>query len=112
MVKTKKKAKKKKKLSSQELLQRRLKRKHFSEVRSVFSICGFKRVQSASDKEFTYDGTTSDFDDIFIRDNVIVLSECTISQSSDLSVHLKKKKVLYDKILAEPWKFIEFLSNK
>lgn len=114
MAKAKKKAKaktKKKKYSAEELSQRHLKRRHFSEVRSVFSVCGFKRVPAASDKEFTYEGTTSDLDDIFIRDNIVVLSECTTSQSSDISVHLKKKKVLYDKILADTPKFLDFLAT-
>ena len=108
MAKAKK--KKKKKLSAAEKEQDKVKRTHFREVRSIFSTCGFKRIPSASDKEFKFDGTTSDLDDVFIYENIIVLSECTTAQN-DISGHLKKKKVLYDKILKDPPAFLNFLSE-
>jgi DGQHR domain-containing protein len=104
------KKKKKKKLSAAEKEQDKIKRTHFREVRSIFSTCGFKRIPSASDKEFKFDGTTSDLDDVFIYENIIVLSECTTAQN-DISGHLKKKKVLYDKILKDPSAFLNFLSE-
>jgi len=103
-----KKKKKKEKQSAAEKEQDRIRRTHFREVRSIFSICGFKRIPSASDKEFTFDGTTSDLDDVFIYENIIVLSECTVAQN-DISGHLKKKKVLYDKITKDPPAFLSFL---
>jgi DGQHR domain-containing protein len=110
MAKAKKKKKKAKaKGSPAEKLQRRIKQTHFREVRSIFNICGFKRLPSVSDKEFTYEGTTSDFDDVLIRENVIVLSECTVHQSGELSGHLKKKKVLYDKIVKDVPAFLAFM---
>jgi DGQHR domain-containing protein len=110
MAKSKKKKKKsKKKLSPNEKLQQTIKRTHFREVRSIFSICGFRRIPSASDREFTYQGTTSDFDDVFIYENVVVFSECTVHQSSELSGHLKKKKVLYDKINRDVPAFLSFM---
>jgi DGQHR domain-containing protein len=113
MAKAKKKKKKTKaKSSPAEKLQRQIKQTHFREVRSIFNICGFKRVPSASDKAFTYDGTTSDFDDVLIRENVIVLSECTVHQSSELSGHLKKKKVLYDKIIKDVPAFLAFMDTQ
>lgn len=110
MAKAKKKKKKKKVLSAAEKEQNSLKRTHFREVRSIFSTCGFKRVPAASDKEFTYDGTTSDLDDVFVYENVVVLCECTTLQN-DISKHLKKKKVLYDKIVKDPAEFCKFLAN-
>jgi DGQHR domain-containing protein len=110
MAKAKKKKKKAKgKGNPAEKLQQRVKQTHFREVRSIFSTCGFRRIPSASDKEFTYDGTTSDFDDVLLRENVIVLSECTVHQSSELSGHLKKKKVLYDKIIKNVPAFLAFM---
>ncbi|MGJ4910401.1 DGQHR domain-containing protein [Bradyrhizobium sp. HKCCYLS2033] len=112
MAKTKKKkGKKAKKLSSAEKLQLQTKRAHFRDIRSIFATCGFKRVASASDKEFTYDGTTSDFDDVLICENIVVLSECTIHQSSELSNHLKKKKVLYDKVQKDIPTFLDFMDK-
>lgn len=109
MAKARKK-KKKKKLSAVEKAQDRIKRTHFREVRSIFSTCGFKRIPSASDKEFTFEGTTSDLDDVFIYENIIVLSECTTTQN-DISGHLKKKKVLYDKIIKDSPAFLNFLER-
>jgi hypothetical protein len=100
-----KKRKKKKKLGEQD----RIKRMHFREVRSIFSTCAFKRIPGASDKEFTFDGTTSDLDDVFVYENIVVLSECTTAQN-DISGHLKKKKVLYDKIFKDPPAFLNFLA--
>ena len=76
----------------------------------MFTTCGFERISSASDQEFTFDGTTSDLDDIFVYHNIIVLCECTVSQNK-ISEHLKKKKVLYDKILKDPPAFRNFLSQ-
>lgn len=113
MAKAKKKKKRvKKKLSPTEALQKKIKSTHFREVRSIFSTCGFRRISSASDKEFTYDGTTSDLDDVFIHENVIVLTECTVHQSSELSGHLKKKKVLYDKIIKDLSAFLAFMDTE
>ncbi len=113
MVKAKKKKKKSKaKLSPAERAQKRLKDLHFREVRSIFATCEFQRIPAASDKEFSYKGTTSDFDDVFIRENVIVLTECTIHQSSELSGHLKKKKVLYDKIREDVPAFLAFMDKE
>lgn len=106
MAKKKKKKKKKQSIDQQE----KIKRTHFREVRSIFSTCGFNRIRSASDKVFTFDGTTSDLDDVFIYENIVVLSECTAGQN-DISGHLKKKKVLYDKILKDPPAFLNFISE-
>lgn len=112
MARAKKKKKTKQKLSPTEKLQLRIKRTHFREIRSIFSTCGFVRIPSASDKEFTFNGTTSDFDDVFIRENIIVLTECTVHKTSEISGHLKKKKVLYDKIENDVPAFIAFMDQK
>jgi len=103
------KKKKKSKLSPEELKARKVQRLHRKEVRTVFTLAGFSRIPIVTDKEFTFQGTTSDFDDCFIHENVIVLLEYTTKQQSYVSEHLKKKKVLYDKIKASPAAFISFL---
>jgi DGQHR domain-containing protein len=103
--------KKKKQVSAAQKEQDKIKRTHFREVRSIFSTCGFKRIPSASDQEFTFQGTTSDLDDVFVFENIIVLIECTTAQN-DIPGHLKRKKVLYDKILKDPSEFRNFLAQK
>ncbi|MFT4276359.1 MAG: DGQHR domain-containing protein [Rhodopseudomonas sp.] len=89
----------------------REKREHIREIRTIFTSAGFSRLSALSDKEFTFRGTTSDFDDVFLYENVIIFVEYT-TLSDKISEHLKKKKVLYDKILEDKIQFIEFLCEK
>lgn len=77
--------KKRKVLSAEEKAERSLRRRHRNEVRATFEVAGFKRVDTAADKEFTYSSITSDFDDVFILENVIVLTEYTITKESGIS---------------------------
>lgn len=98
--------KKKRVLSAKERTKRSLQRQHRRDIRGVFSAVGFQRVEGASDKEFTYDGVTSDFDDVFILENVVVFAEYTIA--SDISEHAKKKYLMYDRIRKDDARFIRF----
>jgi DGQHR domain-containing protein len=93
-------------LSPEELARRNLQRRHRREIREVFSAVGFLRVEGASDKEFTYDGVTSDFDDVFILENIIVFAEYTTS--NDIAEHAKKKYLMYDRIRKDDAKFVSF----
>lgn len=106
MAKTK--TKKRKKATPQELE----KRAHRSDIRSVFNKAGFTKVLSVSDKEFTFKSATSDFDDVFVYENVIVFTEYTLTQSSNISGHLKPKKIVYDTIQSDPTGFLEFYEEK
>src|SRR3954452_7428610 len=104
----KKPAKKKKVLSQEEKARRSLQRRHKNEIRATFAAAGFQRVEAAADKQFTFEGVTSDFDDIFILENVIVLAEYTITKESEISAHLKPKYILYEKIAQNQAGFVEF----
>lgn len=97
---------KKKVLSPEERAKRNLQRRHRRDIREVFSGAGFQRVDGASDKEFTYDGVTSDFDDVFILENIVVFAEYTTA--SDVSEHAKKKYLMYDRIRKDDAQFVEF----
>lgn len=77
-------------------------------VRAIFDGCGFKSVVDLRDAEFTFEGAMCDFDDVFIRDNVVVLAEYTLS-SADVSKHLKNKSVVFGKIAANNSGFIDFM---
>ena len=96
--------KKRKKATPQELEQRN----HRSDIRAVFRNAGFEKVIGVSDKEFTFNGATSDFDDVFIFENILVFTEYTTTQSSGISGHLKPKKIVYDIILKNKSDFVEF----
>ena len=112
MLKTKKTKKKVQKLSPVEVAERRLQSSHKRLIRSTFEDFGFSRSKSMAEIQFTYQGATSDFDDVFIRDNIIVLVEYTVKGESKVSEHLKKKHILYQKISASGASFINFaISN-
>lgn len=103
------KPKKKKVLSPEERAKRNLQRRHRREIRETFAAVGFQRVDAAADREFTYDGVTSDFDDIFVLENVVVFAEYTTR--SDVSEHAKKKYLMYDRIRKSEADFIAFARN-
>lgn len=88
------------------------KRAHKSSVRAALRISGFDRVPELAEKTFNYDGQTAEFDDAYIHENVLLLIEYTCSQESGVKTHLKGKKIIYDKILADPVEFWKFLRNK
>ncbi len=104
----KRRRKKRSKLSPAEKLAKKIKRTHFREIRNIFQGTGFERVTAAIDKKFTYEGSTSDFDEVFLRDNVLVLVELTTLKDG-ISEHLKKKNYLYQKIQKDVPAFINFL---
>lgn len=106
MAKAKAAKPKKKVLSPEERAKRNLQRRHRREIREVFSAVGFQRVEAASDKEFSYEGVTSDFDDVYILENVVVFAEYTTA--TDISEHAKKKYLMYDRIRKSDANFIEF----
>lgn len=99
--------KKKPKLSKEELVQRR----HRSCARAVFRNVGFDRVPSVSDREFTFHGAPGDFDDVFVHENVVLLVEHTISSTSKVGDHLKKKHILFQKIMGDTKGFLKFYSE-
>jgi hypothetical protein len=105
-------AKKKNKLSSADKALAKLKADHRKLVRSVFVRAGFRRIPELSDKEFNFDCQPSDFDDVFVYENVIILAEYTASQSSNVGQHLKNKKIVYDKLLGpQQQEFLSFLKT-
>lgn len=77
-------------------------------MRDTFAAVGFSRVDGASDKEFTFRTSTSDFDDIFVLENVVVLAEYTITKESEVSTHIKGKYALYERIANYHDEFVEF----
>ena len=111
MAIVKKKRKKKKVLSAEEKAHKKLVSGHKSMVRSVFRLTGFNRIASLADKEFEYDGVKSDFDDIYVYENVLVCIEYTVTKSNLIGDHLKKKKILYDKIENDAESFCTFLCD-
>lgn len=101
--------KKSKKLSPDELAQRKEQRFQEKEIRDIMKNIGFHRLPYIDGKQFVFDNRTSEMDDIFIKDNVILITEYTIGAPG---THLLKKKVFYDKILEDKKAFIDFLISE
>ncbi|MCU7615891.1 DGQHR domain-containing protein [Chryseobacterium sp. PBS4-4] len=107
--KTKPKKKTSKKYSPEELAQRREQSNQEKEIRDIMKNIGFQRLPYIDGKEFEFDGRISEIDDIFILENVILITEYTIGTPG---THLLKKKIFYDKIFEDKKKFIEFLLSE
>lgn len=103
------KGKNSKKALTPEQIKAKIQKDHAKLVRTIFRGCGFRRVDALSDKEVTFLNQTSDIDDMFIYENIVVFCEYTIAQSSDVGSHLKNKKIFFDKILSDKIGFIEYL---
>ena len=84
---------KRKVMSPEERLRKKEQRDQMKEIRDIMFRIGFTRLSGIDGKEFVYDGRTSELDDIFICENVILLTEYTIGDP-----HILKKKIIYDKI--------------
>lgn len=105
MVKTakKKKPKRKKIVLTEQQKEQNLQRK---EIRDLMLNIGFSRFSKIDGKNFVYDGRTSELDDLFYLENILVIMEYTIG---DPSSHLLNKKIFYDKVNSDKLKFIDFL---
>ena len=108
MVRAVKKRKPAKKLSPEERARRNLQRRHRNEIRETFAAVGFTRAEGASDNEFTFREVTSDFDDVFVLENVVVLAEYTITKESEISAHIKNKYAIYERINNFKEDFLDF----
>lgn len=109
-MKSKKKMSKKKKYTPEEIAQRKVQQTHKKIVRSVFRNSGFRRFPKLADKEFTLDDlVTSDFDDIYLYENLLICLEYTTSRPGKVGDHLKKKKIVYDHVADRPDSLIKAL---
>jgi hypothetical protein len=95
--------KRKKKLTELEKEQRQQKQ----EIRRLLRNIGFSRIPGISGREFVYDQRTSEIDDAFHYENILLLIEYTTTSAP--GDHLIGKKIIYDKINNSHTKFIEFL---
>lgn len=99
----------KKKLSPEEKARNKEQNDQQNEIRNILKNIGFERLNYIDGKEFIYDGRTSEMDDVFIFENIILITEYTIGNPSN---HLAKKNYFYEKVLKDPKIFIEFMINE
>jgi DGQHR domain-containing protein len=94
---------KKAKLTEQQKLQNFQQR----ELRNIMTNMGFSRPPSVDGTQFVYESRSSEIDDIFIQENVILITEYTIADPP--TSHITNKKLFYDLVNTNPTKFIKFL---
>jgi len=111
-VKIRKKTKIKKvliKLSPAEKATQKEQRAQENEIITVLGNIGFQRIAGIEGKEVVYDGRTTEMDDIFVYENIVLVIEYTIG---DPGKHLLNKKIFYDKVNSEKRAFLEFLNTE
>ncbi|MBF0333695.1 MAG: hypothetical protein HQL40_08615 [Alphaproteobacteria bacterium] len=109
MTKSKLPKKKKAKLSAEERKKENIKNAHMRSVRATLRNMGFNRAEELAGAEIRIKGQAGEFDDAFVYENVILLLEYTTSQSSDVTGHLKKKKIIFSNALTNATETIDYL---
>lgn len=93
----------KKKLTPEQVEQR----KQITEVRGIMSNLGFDHVAHVDGNQFTYSGRTSEIDDIYVLENIVLLVEYTIT--NNVKEHLTNKALIYNLITEDREDFLVFL---
>ena len=99
--KQKKKEKKRKQLEKQN---------HISSIRRILANMGFERLTDISGHNFIYEGRTSELDDVFVLENIVLLVEYTTEKNP--GDHLLKKDHFYQRVNGNPKMFLEFLIDE
>ena len=97
---------KKKKMSKKKRKERQFK----TDINTVFKNCGFHQVPTR-DTHFEFKGRKGELDNIFVFENIVVLSEdTTISRLTDLKDHIRKKSDFFQVIKNNKNEFMLFLA--
>ena len=95
-----------KKLSAQEKAQIKEQKAQQTEITNILKNIGFSKLPYIDGRKSQYDGRTTEMDDIFIYENVILIVEYTIGAPGD---HLLKKNYFYKKVNENKRAFVDFL---
>ena len=95
----------KKRLSPQEKATRREQSQQRKEISIILKNIVFSRLPYIDGKHFEFEGIKTEMDDIFIYENVILITEYTIG---DPGTHLKYKSHFYNKIAQDRRAFLDF----
>lgn len=105
-----KKVKKTVKLTPEEKTENLIKRNQENEIRTIFKNLGFDRIANIDGKNIVYNERSTEMDDIFICENIILITEYTIKLKP--GEHIKNKTLFYNKVLEDKRAFVEFLCNE
>ncbi|MFT4170412.1 MAG: DGQHR domain-containing protein [Dysgonomonas sp.] len=110
MARQTKKTKKKVRLTPEQKAQNLLKRTQENEIRAIFKNLGFYRLPNIDGKEIVYKDRTSEMDDIFVCENIILITEYTIAKNP--GEHIKNKTIFYNKVIENKKEFVNFLNTE
>ena len=99
----------KKKLSAQEKARIKEQKTQQKEITNILKNIGFSKIPCIDGREFQYDNRTTEIDDIFVYENVILIIEYTIGTPGE---HLLKKNYFYDKVNTDKRAFLDFLLSE
>lgn len=90
--------------------EQKVQRQQEKEIRALMSNMGFKRAPNIDGTHFMYDGRSSELDDLFYYENIVLFVEYTVEKKP--AGHLTNKKLIYDKISNDPGGFVRFLLDQ
>lgn len=85
-------------------------RNHINTIRRILNNMGFERLSDISGHNFTYKDRTSELDDVFILENIVLLVEYTTEKNP--GDHLLKKDHFYQRVSENPKLFLQFLKDE
>lgn len=100
--------KKKPKLTPEQRKAKAAEQAFLRKIRTIFQKTGFARF-NVDGKHFTFSGRSGEFDDVFVKDNVIVCAEYTLHSQSNMGDHVKNKAHIFNLIHSDLPGFISFL---
>lgn len=86
----------KKKLSAQEKARIKEQKTQQKEITNILKNIGFSKIPCIDGREFQYDNRTTEIDDIFVYENVILIIEYTIGTPGE---HLLKKIIFMIRLI-------------
>lgn len=84
-------------------------RNHKNTIRKILNNMGFDRLIDISGHNFTYKERTSELDDVFVIENIVLLVEYTTDKNP--GDHLLKKDHFYKRVNENPKLFLQFLKD-
>jgi DGQHR domain-containing protein len=105
----KRKRKKRRRLTPEQRAQRRIKRNFRKNIHELFEFAGFKGI-STRGRQILFKDRQSEFDSIYVFENLVVITEDTCTSSSrEIYDHLLRKNHFYLHLQANKREFFEFL---
>jgi len=77
------------------------------EIRKIFTNLGYERLVGITGHNFIYDDRTSELDDVFVCENVVLIVEYTTDKNP--GDHLIKKDEFYQRVNKNHKRFIQFM---